>query len=62
MKLKNARYRGIPCYWNPINDEIVGKNWLYDLLIDIALWVDINVINVDEFPLWVEVDELEKRK
>ena len=37
-------------------------NWLYDLLIDIALWVDINVINVDEFPLWVEVDELEKRK
>lgn len=59
---RNARYRGIPCYWNPINDEITGRNWFYDLLIDAMMWIDINIFDVDEFPLWVEVDELEKKK
>jgi hypothetical protein len=57
---KNAKYRGVPCWFNPLNNEIKGKNKLYDILIDILVWFDMNVFIVDEFPIWVEVDELEK--
>lgn len=57
---RNAKYRGIPCYLNPINNEIIGKNFFYEFLIDIIMWFDINIFMVDEFPIWVEVDELEK--
>ena len=59
---RKARYRGIPCYWNPVNDEIVGRNWFYDKLIDIMIWIDLVIIDVDEFPLWVEIDEIEKEE
>jgi len=62
MKFRNAKYRGIPCFYNPMNNEIIGKNWFYNLLIDIMLWIDLVIIEVDEFPLWVEVDEIEKKK
>jgi hypothetical protein len=57
---RNASYRGIPCWYNPINDEITPKNKFYSILIDIVLWIDVNILMIKEFPIWVEVDELEK--
>ena len=39
---KNAKYRGIPCWYNEDIDELEGKNWLYNILIDINIWVDVN--------------------
>lgn len=58
--MKNASYRGIPCWYNPINEEVKGKNWFYDSLISFLIWFDINVLQVEEFQLWVEVDKLER--
>lgn len=57
---KNAKYRGIPCYFNVINNEIIGKNFFYEFLINIIIWFDINIFMVSEFPIWIEVDKLEK--
>lgn len=54
---KNARYRSIPCWFDPSTGDLEGKNWLYSLLVDINIWLDINVFMVEEFPLWVEVDD-----
>jgi hypothetical protein len=59
---RNASYRGIPCWFNPINDELKGKNKLYEFLLVIMLWIDINIFEVEEFPIWVEVDELENNQ
>lgn len=57
---KNASYRGIPCWYNPINDEITGKNWLCRRLIDVIVWIDVNILLVEQFSIWVDVDEIEK--
>ncbi len=58
--MKNASYRGIPCWYNPINEEVRGKNWFYDNLISILILVDVYLLQVEEFKLWVEVDKIEK--
>jgi hypothetical protein len=31
--IKKARYRGIPCRYDNVSDEIEGNNWFYDILI-----------------------------
>ena len=54
---RNASYRGIPCWYNLINDELRGKNWLCEQLLEVMLWIDINIFQVEEFPIWIEVDE-----
>ena len=59
---KNARYRGIPCRYDNVSEEIEGNNWFYDILIEIMIWIDININQIEEFPIWVEVDDLEKGK
>lgn len=58
--MKNATYRGIPCWYNPVNDQLKGKNKFYELLIRLNIWFDCNIFDVDEFPLWIEVGEREK--
>ena len=55
--IKSARYRGIPCWYDNITEEIKGKNLIYDLLIDIALYIDVNIIEVEEFPIWIEKEK-----
>jgi len=55
--MKKARYRGIPCLFNPETNEIEGTNWLTSLLIDINVWFDIEIIGVEEFPIYIEDDE-----
>ncbi len=58
--MKNASYHGIPCWYNPINEEVTGKNWLFDKLISVLILIDVYLLRVEEFQLWVEVDKLEK--
>jgi len=58
--MRNALYRGIPCWYNPINEEIKGKNQLFEYLLRLIVWIDVNIVGIDAFPLWVEVDNLEK--
>lgn len=52
-KLK-ATHRSIPCFYNQCNEELWGRNKFWDILLSIALWIDVNVFMVDELLLWVE--------
>jgi hypothetical protein len=54
---KRAYYRGVPAYFNKATDEFEGRNKLYDILIGINIWFDINVVGVEEFPILVENDK-----
>jgi hypothetical protein len=49
-----AYYRKIPAYFNPETNELYGRNWFYNLLITINLWVDVNIVQVEEFPIEIE--------
>lgn len=57
MGVKKGKYRGIPIYYDPISHEMMGRNWLSDVLLNINLWFDINVIKVDSFDIWLEEDK-----
>ncbi len=54
--MKKAFYRGIPCYFNPDFGIIEGRNWITDRLLSVMIWIDINVFEVDEFPILIEED------
>lgn len=51
---KRAYYRSIPCYYNPRTEELIGRNKFYDILTTINVWWDINIIQVEEFPILIE--------
>jgi len=55
--MKKAYYRNIPCYFNSITNEIMGRNWIYDLLIEINIWIDFTLLNLDEIPILIEEDK-----
>jgi len=59
--MKKAYYRGIPIYYNPCNEDIKGRNWFYDILVDIMLWLDVNILFMfnhdDGFRIWMEIDD-----
>lgn len=39
--MKKAKYWGIiPIYFNPHDNEVIGRNWFYDHLVDFAVWFD----------------------
>lgn len=54
---KRAHYREIPCFFNPQTNDIEGRNWFYDKLIEINIWFDFNILWLEELPIWVETDE-----
>lgn len=35
-----AKFYGIPCYFNDSNDELVGRNRIYDLALYIAIFIE----------------------
>lgn len=49
-----AKYRFIPCFYNQFTEDIKGQNKMWDILLDIVLWIDVNIVGVEEFPMWVE--------
>lgn len=51
---KLAYYRGIPAYYDVNTDVIKGRNWLYDKLIELNLWWDSEILEVDELPILIE--------
>lgn len=54
MMMKNAKYRWIPCWFDEETHEIMGKNWYYDVLIELNIWFDFSVLKLDELPIWIE--------
>jgi hypothetical protein len=49
-----ARYRKIPAYFNPEINELVGRNWFYDVLIRVNIWIDVHIVGIEEFPIEIE--------
>lgn len=54
---KKARYRAIPCFYDDVTDELIGRNWLYDILVSLNVWFDFEALKTEDLPLWVEADE-----
>jgi hypothetical protein len=54
--MKKAYYRGIPCYFDLDTSELVGRNWFYDILVDINIWIDLYIVDVEFFPIEIEDD------
>jgi hypothetical protein len=52
--MKKAYYRRIPAYFDPETNEIMGRNKFYDILIDINIWIDFQILNLEELPVWIE--------
>lgn len=58
--MKRARYHSIPIWFDEQTGEMKPRSvfflqymW-YDLLIDINVWLDVHVFQVEEFPIWME--------
>ena len=53
-----ARYWGIPIYFDPQTNELKGRNALCDFLLDMAVWLDANVVmpffGIDDFAIEIE--------
>ncbi len=41
----------IPCYYHELTENIEGRNWFYDRLLEIAVWYDFEFS--DGFRFWV---------
>jgi len=54
--MKKAYYRRIPCYFDIDTHELVGRNWFYDLLVGINIWIDFEILKIEEIPIWIEED------
>ena len=59
---RKGYYWRIPIYVKSLDGydegfEIVGRNWFYNKLIDVALFIDTEILMVDVFKIIVEVDE-----
>lgn len=60
---KKGHYRRIPIIITDILDdggmEFQGKNWFYNILVDLNIWWDFFVLELEELPIYVEIDENE---
>lgn len=52
--MKKAYYRRIPCFFNAETGDIKGRNFFYDALLDIIIWLDVHVFQVEGFPVFEE--------
>lgn len=55
--MKKAFYRGIPCYFDIMTSEIKGRDFITDVLLQIMIWMDVNVFQVDGFPIEIEDED-----
>lgn len=47
-----AKFYSIPCYWNNDTNELKGRNWFYDFLLTIAVWIEFEFpTNDNGFPV-----------
>lgn len=56
-QFQDARYRDIPALYDETTGEPKGKNWFYDILIDINLFIDLRILRLEEPPIWIATDE-----
>lgn len=54
---KDARFYGIPCWYNLTTADVIPKNKLCDMLINIAIWIDVNIFQTEEFKIKVKWDK-----
>ena len=52
--MKRAFYRKIPCFYNEQTGEIKGRNKIYDILIDINIFIDFEILGIEYLPIKVE--------
>lgn len=55
--MKEAYYRWIPCWFDPTTFELIGQNWFYDQLIHINVWIDFEILGLDELPIYYKDNE-----
>lgn len=53
----NAHYWHIPCYFVPDNNMLQGRNLIYDILVSIAIWIDVHIFRIEDFSIYVEQEE-----
>lgn len=51
---KKAYYRNIPAYFNELTGELKGRNFIYNSLISIVIYIDIEFLGIDHFPILVK--------
>ncbi len=54
---KKAFQRKIPCYYNEETHEIKGRNWFYDQLVGINIFIDFEILGIVELPILVKIDD-----
>ena len=54
--MKKAYYHKVPCYFNPETGELSGRNWFMDLIIEALVYIDVYILEVDEFKIYVKKD------
>ncbi len=54
---RRGYYRGIPIYFSEYENEIWGRNGFYDALLSVMLWIDIEIFEEEDFPIWLEDKE-----
>jgi len=54
-----ASYRGVPCFFNELTNEITTKNKFYGYVIGILIFWDLRILGKEDFPFWVETEKKE---
>lgn len=49
-----AFYRKIPEYFNESTGELIGRNWIYDKLILINIFIDFKILRLEELPILIK--------
>ena len=57
--IRTAKYHGCKCYFDDETNELQGRNWLWDWLVSINLWLDLNVFGLEELPVWIDLTDEE---
>lgn len=52
-----AQLYGFNCWFNENTGDVQGTNWFNEKMIDIFIWVDINLTQNDEFKIKI-IDKL----
>lgn len=55
--IKKGHYHNIPIFIDLSTGEIEGRNTLYDIAVDIMIFVDTEILQVEEFAIWIEEDD-----
>ena len=54
VKARYSELYRIPIWYKEETEEIVGRNWFYDLILDIVVWIDVEIIRIESFDILVE--------